>query len=175
MSKQFKVVFQYRARAIPGNTIRVTEGVGRGDTLGCAAEMTLGDRYMFKTEATQHPLLISTGLGDGVFRISQGSDHGASGNSLHADSRVTLMSEAAELVEALVLVETNDGFIEQTYLVPLTPVATEASYELIDIDRSDAAQRLLAESTRLLPDLDAEVANSTRRPLTVVETGQTPA
>ncbi|TNJ42811.1 Hint domain-containing protein [Phaeobacter sp. B1627] len=103
---------------------------------------------------------------DGTFGVSEDSELGRAGSTLHLDCAISLMPEVGEAVDALIMVEVGtDGLIDATYLVPQTPLAPQTGYRLLSADRKQARSRLaemacvsFARGTRITLGTGAQIA-----------------
>lgn len=128
--------------AYPAEAFRVETGANMGDPLGVLEDLVLDDIYAL---ADKHPArrLSLKSQGNGGFSVGADSDLGQPGAALHLDCALTLMPEAGQNVDALVMVEVDaDGMIACVYLVPLAPLSPQVGYTLLSADRDSARTRL---------------------------------
>ena len=75
------------------------------------------------------------------FQVAVGSEIGTVGAALHLDSALTFMSPDGHTTNAMVLVEVDDqGDINEIFLLPLSPLASNVSYRLVGINTKTPAQ-----------------------------------
>lgn len=131
-------------RVFPAGAVRVVNGANLGDPLGCAEDLLAGDVYALAHDAA--PLRLSLAAGDQHFAVAADSEAGREGAPIYLDSALVLMPPRGEVVEALVLAETDaEGHLAMVYLMPLSPMAPRTDYALVGIDR-DGAARLFAQT-----------------------------
>ena len=124
-----------------GEDFVVTSGANQGDPLADEAELNLTDVYRLHASANRRLLSIS---GDGnahPFRVADGSEIGHAGAELHLDCCGTFMCPDGSTVEVLIIVETDDGLIAATYMMPLAAVKKRTDHTLVAIDRDKAVTR----------------------------------
>ncbi|MGZ9809993.1 Hint domain-containing protein [Pseudoroseicyclus sp. H15] len=117
----------------------VSHGVAEGEPVSFADELLIDDSYRLARGATRADLALERG--EAAFRILPGSAMGQPGRDVHLDSCLTLMGSGGETLEALILVEVDDGAAEGIYLLPLAPLVAEVEYRLVGIDRHAATRR----------------------------------
>ncbi|WP_373356978.1 Hint domain-containing protein [Pseudoroseicyclus sp. CXY001] len=117
----------------------VSHGVAEGDPVSFADELVIDDSYMLARAATRGELKLDRT--EAAFRVAPGSALGGAGRTVHLDSCLTLMGSGGDTLEALILVEVEDGAAEGIYLLPLAPLSPEAEYRLVGIDRHAATRR----------------------------------
>lgn len=118
-----------------------SDGVAEGDPISFADELVMDDVYMLDFRARRERLSIILGDGPRSFTVSADSAAGGVGRQVHLDSCVTLMAPDSTTCEILILVEVEDGGVEEVYLLPLVPLTTETEYRLVGFDRDAAALR----------------------------------
>lgn len=118
----------------------MTSGANLGDGITDAREMALDDIYALRPNARTHGLTVAP-AGE-HFTIAATSQLGRAGATLVTDHCATFMCPDGSTVEALVLVETEDGYYTDSYLLPLAPLAPQTEYALVRIDRTAARARL---------------------------------
>lgn len=123
---------------------RVSEGVAEGEGITFADELVLDDVYQQSSAATRVPLSLGLRDGEHGFIIDESTAIGTAGNIVYLDSCLTLMGDDSTTYEVLVLVEVSDGALEETYLLPLANLESQANYRLVGVDR-DAATTRFAE------------------------------
>lgn len=124
---------------------RVHSGVNVGDPIAQAREIEISDTYRLEASAKIFPLSIT--VQDETIMNAPDSLFGTVGATLHLDCVVTLMSPDGATVEAMVVIETNaDQCIENTYLLPFSPLQEKRDYIVVAIDQSTPHARL-AEAT----------------------------
>ena len=79
---------------------------------------------------------------DDGLHVGTNEDTGTEGNALFLDSCVTLMTQNADTVKALLIVEVddNDG-VDNIYVMPFSPMDEGIEYILVGVDRENAEQR----------------------------------
>lgn len=125
----------YRASALT-----VTDGVSRGEALSFADEIVLDDSYTLHMDAPREILSVTLGPRLRTFRVAENSAVGTADHAIHLDCSITLMGEDSTTCEVLVLVEENDGLIEQIYALPIGALDTHQSYRVITVDRHSATR-----------------------------------
>ncbi|NDV01121.1 Hint domain-containing protein [Pseudoroseicyclus tamaricis] len=117
----------------------VIHGVAEGEPVSFADELIIDDSYALARAASRAELRLERQ--ESAFRVLPGSAVGEAGRIVHLDSCLTLMGSGGDTLEALILVEVEDGAAEAIYLLPLAPLAAEAEYRLVGIDRHAATRR----------------------------------
>ena len=75
------------------------------------------------------------------FQVAVGSRIETIGASLHLDSALTFMSPDGHTTDAMLLVQVHDkGDINEIFLLPLSPLASNVSYRLVGINTKTPAQ-----------------------------------
>jgi hypothetical protein len=116
-------------------------GANEGDGLSFADDLVLDDVYELEADTPEIPLTLTCAPG-GQRSVAVTSHIGAPGAIVHFDCVLTLMVPGATVVEALVIVETDDAsHATGVYLLPLAPLHPGAPYRLIGIDRSGTAEK----------------------------------
>ncbi len=129
-------------RVYPGQAFRVAHGVNLGEALGCAEDLVMDDVYELDGAIAPSRLAIVLAE-DRTCRIAAGSPLGRPGARLHLDHLATFMPPQGEVVELLVMIETDPaGMIAGSYLLPFTPLLPGLGHALVSIDRQGAATRL---------------------------------
>jgi hypothetical protein len=137
------------APAIPMQTLpvysaqqfRVYSGANFGDPIAHADEIELADIYHLEKGAIRLHLSVSVNEDD--ITVSSGSAVGRENASLHMDCVLTLMGSDGSIVEALILIETDEhGMIEDTYFLPLGALQEKHDYAVVAFDRKNARTRL---------------------------------
>ena len=123
------------------NTFRVTSGANLGDDLSDASDMELDDVYVLAARAQRDRLAVRVDAGAQYFTIAEGSEVGQIGAKLYLDCAATFMCPDGVTVEALVLVETDDDMVSDSYLLPLAPIEPQKDYALVKVDRQAARAR----------------------------------
>ncbi len=119
----------------------VTTGANLNDPIADEAELNLTDVYRLHADARREQLSIK---GDGQieeFTVAGTSTVGRAGNRLHLDCCVTFMCPDGSTIEALIIVETENGMIDATYMMPLAALRKKIDHTLVSIDRSKAVAR----------------------------------
>ena len=105
-----------------------------------ADELMLDDVYTLKKVSPRrvHPVVLS----DDGLHVGTNGDTGTEGNALFLDSCVTLMTQNADTVEALLIVEVDehDG-VENIYVMPFSPIVEGIEYTLVGVDPENAEER----------------------------------
>lgn len=117
--------------------LRVAAGANLGDSLADASELALGDVFVLCAGAERVRLGVQSGAESSDFTIVSGSDEGRAGGALHLDCVATFMTPDGSTVEGIILVETDGGMIETTYLLPLAPMGPKVEYALVKVSRED--------------------------------------
>ena len=115
------------------DSFKVVHGANLGDTMFFADELMLDDVYTLKKCPRAVCCLI---LSDDGPHFGTNGDTGTEGNVLFLDSRVTLMTQNADTVEALLIVEVDehDG-VDHIYVIPFSPMVEGIEYTLVGVDR----------------------------------------
>lgn len=120
------------------------DGVAEGDPISFADELVMDDVYMLAGTAGRERLALVLGDGPRSFTVGADTAVGGVGRQVHLDSCLTLMAPDSTTCEVLLLVEVEDGGVEDIYLLPLAPLGAETEYRLVGFDR-EAAPRRFAE------------------------------
>ena len=120
---------------------RCADGVAEGDAMSFADELVMDDIYMLHERAQRVRLSLILGDGPRSFTVAPDSAAGGAGRQVHLDSCVTWMAPDSTTCEMLVLVEIEEGGVEEIYLLPLVPLVADTEYRLVGFDRDVAAQR----------------------------------
>lgn len=140
-------MFQIRplaAQALPvlrSEDFRCRSGVNEGEWLSFADELILDDVYSLPRTHRRDTMILELGPRLKNLRVQTGSGVGAPGNAVHLDCCLTFMDERSTTVEALVLVEVEDGMVADVFMLPLSELTPEAPYRLVGIDRHAATRR----------------------------------
>lgn len=124
-----------------GEDFVVVSGANQGDPLADEAELNLTDVYRLHSDAKRRLISIS---GDGSaepFRVADDSGIGHPGAELHLDCCGTFMCPDGSTIEVLIIVETDDGLIAATYMMPLAAVKSKTDHTLVAVDRDKAVTR----------------------------------
>jgi len=118
----------------------VSEGVAQGEGMSFADDLVLDDIYRLwsRRERRALSLLVDD---TGSFRVAGDSPTGRAGNQVVLDSCVTVMGTDSSTQEILLLVELEDGGVEEVYLLPLARLTPQSDYRLVRVDRHAATQR----------------------------------
>ncbi len=122
-------------------TVRVIEGVARGDSISFADDLVMDDIYALAAGADRVRLTLALGADDRLFGVAAGSETGRPGNVIALDCCVTLMRRDGTTIEALLLVEIEDGSAAEVYVLPLASLDPGADYRLVGVDRQTATSR----------------------------------
>lgn len=122
--------------------IVVTSGANEGDGLSFADDLIMDDIYMVRmgTDLARLGLLRSDTQ---EMIVGADTETGRPGAEVHLDCALTFMSQNAPVTEVLILVQVDaDGHAEDVFALPLAPLDARTEYQLVGIDRSDAARKL---------------------------------
>jgi Hint domain-containing protein len=126
----------YRARHF-----RVTSGVNLGEPVSDASELELDDVFGLDASAQISMLSFHCDESGARFFLATSTETGRAGAELYLDCCATFMSPDGSTVEALILIETDNGLIAETYLLPLAPLQAGKDYALVQINRDNARAR----------------------------------
>ncbi len=116
-------------------------GANQGDGLGIADDLMLDDIYILRRDAERRSLVLRQN--ETGYEVSANSGLGGANNRVHLDCSLTLMDLSNAVVEALVLVEVDTAeHVESVYLLALAPISFGREYHLLNVDRSNAAQKI---------------------------------
>lgn len=125
-----------------GDAMVVSDGAHLDDPITDAGEMQLADVYELSNQAVlEHLSLVPTDV-DTKFEIAPSSDVGRRGATLHLDCCATFITQDSVTVEVMVLVETRDGEITASYIMPLSPLEIGCSYTLVKLEENQLANKL---------------------------------
>ena len=96
--------------------LSVVQGVNYGDPLSGKADLYLDDCYRLKAKAQPARLTLRAEASGRRHRVAPQSAIGAIGAAVYLDCQITLMSEAGQIVDALIFIEVELGEIKQVYL-----------------------------------------------------------
>lgn len=119
----------------------VSEGVAQGDGMSFADDLVMDDLYHLRENAQRRPLSLSVDAKSGQFHVSQDSALGQTGNEVFLDSCLTMMAAESGTQEVLILVEVEDGGVENVFILPLAPLREKTGYRLVGMDRHAATRR----------------------------------
>ncbi|PWG16606.1 Hint domain-containing protein [Salibaculum griseiflavum] len=122
----------------PCDGFRVSYGVAEGDPISFMEELVMDDIYQLSKSARRVSLAYRPDPENRCFRIEDGSETGGVGNALYLDCCLTFMASDGTTLEAIVLVEVEDGDAADIYLLPLATLAVESDYRLVGADREGA-------------------------------------
>lgn len=122
--------------------LRVSEGVALGDAMSFADDLVMDDVYEVAPSATRRKLALVAGNDPRSFYVAQDTDLGTPGNLVVLDCCVTFMVRSGATVEALLLVEVEEGNAAATYVMPLAPLYADTPYRLVGLDRHGGTARL---------------------------------
>lgn len=121
---------------------RVINGANEGDALSFASEVMLDDVYELRHAAYPAVLALAPNE-DGSFHITDLTSLGRPFATLYLDCSITLMQSSGDTIEALVLVEVDEGGnVADIYLHAFAPLETKTAYTLVGVDRDNAHRRL---------------------------------
>lgn len=136
--------FQQILPVLQARDISVVSGANLGDAMSFADELDLDDVYELSLNARGAALTVQPGKA-GVLTIAPGSAIGETGNQLHLDSALTMMTANGTTTELLIMVEVDvEGDVEAVYVLPLARMIPRCEYTLVGIDR-EAVQGRFAE------------------------------
>jgi len=105
-----------------------------GDTLSVADDLVLDD-YLELAKGAEMRRLSFTMSGPRSYRISEDTQVGQIGATLHLDCSISLIAQDSTILDALILVEVDAaGDIAAIYLLPLATLAPDTEYRLMGID-----------------------------------------
>ncbi|WP_114286586.1 Hint domain-containing protein [Candidatus Halocynthiibacter alkanivorans] len=120
---------------------RVTSGVNLGEPVTDASELEMDDVFGLDAGAQISMLSFYCNQSGEQFVLASDTETGHAGADLFLDCCATFMSPDGSTIEALILIETDNGLIAGTYLLPLAPVETGKDYALVQINRDNARAR----------------------------------
>ncbi|GGL67572.1 Hint domain-containing protein [Wenxinia marina] len=126
----------------PGEDVVVTEGVALGEPVSFADELVMDDVYQLRADSPTGTLVLRGTEAPGCLVIAAASKRGEPGRIVHLDSCLTFMARDGSTLEALVLVEVEDGAVADIHLLPLAPLTEKHDYRLVGIDRGAATTRM---------------------------------
>ncbi|MEL7257928.1 MAG: Hint domain-containing protein [Pseudomonadota bacterium] len=119
----------------------VTNGANHGDPISFASELDLDDVYDLRKGALQHRLALSPDT-EGRFAVAPDTRLGTTGNEVHLDCCLTMMSSTGKTTELLIMVEVDKaGHVAQVYVLPLAQIRPKTGYALVGIDQDTACQK----------------------------------
>jgi hypothetical protein len=115
---QQRVLGEDHMQTIPvyqADSSTMVHGANLGDTMSFADELMLDDFYTLQKVSPRRVLPVI--LSDDGLHVGTNGDTDTEGNALFLDSRVTLMNQNADIVEALLIAEVDehDG-VENIYM-----------------------------------------------------------
>ena len=119
----------------------VSEGVAQGDGMSFADDLVMDDIYQLWDRRERTPISLALDEGSGHFTVAEDSPLGTPGNQVVLDSCVTVMGTDSSTQEILLLVEIENGGVEEVYLLPLAQLRPQSDYRLVRIDRHAATRR----------------------------------
>lgn len=121
----------------PAEAIFVATGVNQGDSLARPDEVCPGDHYELDSRYPAQRLVVAREQGQP--HVAPGSAIGTPGDALRLLGRYTLMGEDGNRVELLLL--DLPGATPGLYAAPLSPMAPDTEYVLLQVDAApeDAA------------------------------------
>lgn len=124
-----------------GRDFRVASGANLGDGLSYADDIVLDDVYRLHPGAQAARLSLRA---DGAhFRITDQTGLGTADARVCLDCALTLMTPDGQTTDALILVQLDAAdCVEHSFLLPLAPLAMQADYAVVGIDRESARQKL---------------------------------
>lgn len=119
----------------------VIDGANLDDELSFAAELLLDDVYEYRYGSEPARLSLHAD-GAAMFTVSEDTEIGEAGATIHLDCALTLMSPDGQTSDALVLVEVDaSGDVNDIYLLPLVPLSHRTAYSIIGINMDNPAQK----------------------------------
>ncbi|UZD91898.1 Hint domain-containing protein [Cognatishimia activa] len=151
---------------------RVVNGANEGDALSFAAELMLDDLYELR-QGAYPTVLAMRPSDDGSFAISETSSVGRPFATLYLDCSITLMQSSGDTVEALILVEVDEGGnVADIYLHAFAPINPKMAYTLVGIDRENAHRRLaLTNCVSFTRGTHVTMANGIQKPVEQLSVG----
>lgn len=123
------------------DAFRVSVGANLGDGMSHMHDMVPDDVYVLMSDAKRERLALRT-LGGGGFQISEGSEIGRAGATIHLDCTANLMSPDGQNTDVLILVEVDENHeIADIYVLPLAPLYPQTGYTLVGLDRASARKK----------------------------------
>lgn len=119
----------------------VSEGVAQGDGMSFADDLVMDDIYQLWDRRERLPISLEIDESSGHFTVAADSPLGNPGNQVVLDSCVTVMGTDSSTQEILLLVEIENGGVEEVYLLPLAQLRPQSDYRLVRIDRHAATRR----------------------------------
>ena len=149
-----------RLSVYPADDMRAIAGANIGDAVSFASELMLDDVYALTRHAATHEIWLKPTDRAATFEVAPNSPSGGAGHAVHLDCLITLMSPDGATSEALVLVEVEDGAVEDIFLLPFASMIREQEYTLVGIDSHDA-RRKLAEAASVAFTRGTHIAMAT--------------
>lgn len=127
-------------RVFRATDFAVSNGANLGDAISHARDLMLDDIYQLMPDARRWRLTMATAEGLAHLTISEGSQLGRAGGEVHLDCCATFMAPDGAIVEAVVLVELEQGsgVISATYMLPLADMRPKTDYALVSVDTDNA-------------------------------------
>ena len=119
----------------------VTNGVAEGDPISFADELVMDDIYQITETAQRLPLSLSIDPETGALSVAAQSAVGKAGNTIYLDSCLTFMMSDSTTSEVIVLVEVEDGGVEEVYILPLAQLPVRKDFRLVGVERDTAISR----------------------------------
>ena len=119
----------------------VTNGVAEGDPISFADELLMDDIYQITETAQRLPLSVAMDPDTGALTVAMQSAIGTAGNAIYLDCCLTFMMSDSTTCEVIVLVEVEDGGVEEVYILPLAPMPARKDFRLVGVDRDAALSR----------------------------------
>lgn len=124
------------------NDFEVVSGANEGDGLSFAADLIMDDTYGLRAGAVPGRLALLQRDAQHM-SIAADSDIGTPGAEVHLDCAITLMAQHTPVTEIIILVQVDAaGHAEQVFALPLAPLEARIEYQLVGIDRAQAAEKL---------------------------------
>jgi hypothetical protein len=127
-AKNAKSIPGQACQILPADAIYVCIGVNHGDGLDGPEDVVPGDLYMLDPKHAALRLVVERR--DQGQNVGIGSAIGQPGDALRIEARYTLMAADGDAVD-LILLSLPDG---SRYVLPLSPMATQTEYTLVQVD-----------------------------------------
>lgn len=132
-------------RVIPAADLFVTWGTNLGDALGGSDDVCLGDVYQLDPAHRAFRLVLASAASRPGARqtVAPGSERGAPGDAVEVLARHRLMTHEGDRLDVLLLrLVPADGAPDETFALPLGPLAPGIDYALIATEADLRAVRL---------------------------------
>lgn len=161
----------FRFKTFPARAVQALSGANEGDALGLGVAAIPGDVYRLARDAKPRRLTICEGPSGGQV-VARGSDVGVPGEALTIADCHSLMGEAGEMVEVLVLRHDSAADGTLLHLLPLSPLKPGTEYELIGSSRATAPDRFAdIASVSFYAGTHLTLASGAQRPVEDLQVG----